>query len=349
MRVMIAHEDVAETTPARVALQGAGHHVEVVTTGEAALAALRRETFDALVIGWMMPDVDGPTICRRLRARVGHQPVVILASPFCGAPARAHAVRVGADELLQQPLSPRALVDTLRKFEGKVRAPRQVPTTASTHGLERTKTWRDLPTLLGSTLIDCTTMDLVWRPVPRPSDEVRATLAMVDVEHMVEVNVGLFATRRTAAALARVMIGDVSTDPATLHDLLGELCNNVLGATKRALLAEHFTFALALESSQRPPTYEGFTATLAPKVIHTFLEGDVELCVVVGFRTPEEVTVASEDLREHMIVGEDIRNEHGALLVAAGTRLSATTAARMGQILRRRRVRVCMPYTPSAA
>lgn len=68
MDILIAEDDPVSRRTLEVILQRWGHRVVVTSDGQAALETLNRDDAPPLaILDWMMPNVDGLTICRRLR------------------------------------------------------------------------------------------------------------------------------------------------------------------------------------------------------------------------------------------------------------------------------------------
>jgi CheY-like chemotaxis protein len=65
---------------ARLALQRAGLIVRVVNNGQEALAAIRDDPPDVVLLDWMMPELDGPETCRQLKSdpATSNIPVIFL-------------------------------------------------------------------------------------------------------------------------------------------------------------------------------------------------------------------------------------------------------------------------------
>ena len=106
-------------------LGAAGLHVAVAGAGEAGLALLVREPFDAVVLDLMLPDIDGLEVCRRLRAQAGATsdlPVLMLTARGDSAD-RVVGLELGADDYLPKPFEPRELLARLRAIlrRGRVR------------------------------------------------------------------------------------------------------------------------------------------------------------------------------------------------------------------------------------
>src|SRR5688572_32899143 len=80
MNVVLAEDDPELQARARLALKRAGFTVTVVGNGQEALDAIRQEPPDVVLLDWMMPELDGPETCRRLKSdpRTAKIPVIFL-------------------------------------------------------------------------------------------------------------------------------------------------------------------------------------------------------------------------------------------------------------------------------
>src|SRR5476651_861279 len=90
----------------------AGFAVTVSSLGAAGIALETRETFDALVLDLMLPDMDGLEVCRRIRARAD-TPILMLTARG-DAMDRVVGLELGADDYLPKPFEPRELLARLR-------------------------------------------------------------------------------------------------------------------------------------------------------------------------------------------------------------------------------------------
>lgn len=68
LSVILAEDDPDIQLVARLALKRAGFIVRVVNNGQEALDAVREQRPDVVLLDWMMPELDGPETCRRLKA-----------------------------------------------------------------------------------------------------------------------------------------------------------------------------------------------------------------------------------------------------------------------------------------
>ena len=68
LSVILAEDDPDIQLVARLALKRAGFTVTVVGNGQEALDAVQRTPPDVILLDWMMPELDGPETCRRLKS-----------------------------------------------------------------------------------------------------------------------------------------------------------------------------------------------------------------------------------------------------------------------------------------
>ncbi|HUE87752.1 MAG TPA: response regulator [Vicinamibacterales bacterium] len=105
MRILVADDDPVSRTVVAAMLRKSGFNVELADDGEQAWAALEHPDAPLLaVMDWMMPGLDGPEICRRLRAVETPTPtyVVLLTSRDAAADI-VEGLRAGADDYVTKP------------------------------------------------------------------------------------------------------------------------------------------------------------------------------------------------------------------------------------------------------
>jgi two-component system, OmpR family, alkaline phosphatase synthesis response regulator PhoP len=80
LSVVLAEDDPDIQLVARLALKRVGFVVRVVGNGLEALAAIREQPPDVVLLDWMMPELDGPETCRQIKAdpAIAGIPVVFL-------------------------------------------------------------------------------------------------------------------------------------------------------------------------------------------------------------------------------------------------------------------------------
>ena len=79
MRILIAEDDFTSCVVLTELLKKQGHEVVAVTSGTEAWATLRQPDAPALaILDWIMPDMDGLEVVRRIRALKTDRPPYIL-------------------------------------------------------------------------------------------------------------------------------------------------------------------------------------------------------------------------------------------------------------------------------
>lgn len=115
-QVLVVDDDPAVLSGLRRALALEGYAVQVAESGEAALALAAAEVPDLVVLDVMLPDLDGLTVCRRLR-ETGSMPIVLLTARDT-VPDRVAGLDSGADDYLVKPF---ALDELLARVRAQLR------------------------------------------------------------------------------------------------------------------------------------------------------------------------------------------------------------------------------------
>jgi two-component system response regulator MprA len=121
-RVLLADDDRAIRESLERALELEGYQVVGVGDGVQALAALRREPLDVVVLDVMMPGVDGLDVCRVVRAAGDRTPILMLTARV-DTPDRVAGLDAGADDYLVKPFELDELLARLRALLRRVEPP----------------------------------------------------------------------------------------------------------------------------------------------------------------------------------------------------------------------------------
>jgi two-component system response regulator MprA len=113
MQVLVVDDERAVRSSLRRALALEGYYVAEAEGGREALALLRGEAPDAVVLDVLMPDVDGLEVCRRLRAAGDRTPVLMLTARDAVSD-RVEGLDAGADDYLVKPFALEELLARLR-------------------------------------------------------------------------------------------------------------------------------------------------------------------------------------------------------------------------------------------
>ncbi len=111
-RILLIEDDPRLARMVEDYLAGAGFRVTHAATGRAGLAQSQRESFDALVLDLMLPDMDGLEVCKELRTK--SQTPILMLTARGDAMDRIIGLEMGADDYLPKPFEPRELLARLR-------------------------------------------------------------------------------------------------------------------------------------------------------------------------------------------------------------------------------------------
>jgi DNA-binding response OmpR family regulator len=124
-QVLVVDDDDTVASVVVTYLERAGHTVERVSDGQAALDAVAKSPPDLMVLDLMLPEVDGLEVCRRVRRTQADLPIIMLTA-LGEAEDRIAGLEVGADDYVTKPFSPRELVlriDSVLRRSSSLRPP----------------------------------------------------------------------------------------------------------------------------------------------------------------------------------------------------------------------------------
>lgn len=79
MKILLAEDDFSTRTILNSILTKWGYEVIATDNGQSALEAmLEKEAPQLAVLDWMMHEMDGPEVCRRLRQEKGEDPLYLI-------------------------------------------------------------------------------------------------------------------------------------------------------------------------------------------------------------------------------------------------------------------------------
>ena len=102
-RILVVEDEVALSDLLRSHLEKEGHVVEQAFEGKHALAAADRARPDLVILDWMLPGVDGLTVCQELRRK--HLMPILMLTARGEVADRVAGLQVGADDYLGKPFS----------------------------------------------------------------------------------------------------------------------------------------------------------------------------------------------------------------------------------------------------
>ena len=119
VRILIAEDDAVSRTVLERTLRGWGHEVIVTRDGDEAWAGLLADDAPQLaVLDWMMPGLEGPEVCRRVRALARPVPPYLILLTAKGQTGDVVAgLDSGADDYVTKPFDRAELRSRLRVGE----------------------------------------------------------------------------------------------------------------------------------------------------------------------------------------------------------------------------------------
>jgi len=123
MRILLVEDEQGLASVLKRGLQEHGYAVDAAGDGEEALAFAESEPYDLIVLDVMLPDLDGFSVCRRLRAMRSTVPVLMLTARD-SIEDRVLGLDCGADDYLVKPFDPRELLARVRALLRRERVQR---------------------------------------------------------------------------------------------------------------------------------------------------------------------------------------------------------------------------------
>ena len=125
--ILIVEDEPAQVEILRYNLEKKGFLISVATTGEEALTIAEEEEPGLVILDWMLPDISGIEICRRLKAQQHTKltPVIMLTARG-EEEDRVRGLENGADDYMVKPYSPNEMIArvqaVLRRFHPEIAA-----------------------------------------------------------------------------------------------------------------------------------------------------------------------------------------------------------------------------------
>ena len=103
-RILVVDDEPSIVDAVATALRYEGYEVEEATNGRDALEAVVRMEPDLVVLDWMLPDIEGIEVGRRLRAR-GFETAILFLTAKDATENKVEALRAGGDDYVTKPFS----------------------------------------------------------------------------------------------------------------------------------------------------------------------------------------------------------------------------------------------------
>jgi diguanylate cyclase (GGDEF)-like protein len=109
MKVLVVEDGRTTRMMLRAAVEKLGHECLTAADGSEAWEIFRREGAEVIISDWLMPGIEGPELCRLVRAQPGPYTYFILLTAFGDYSHALEGMRAGADDFLPKTLEEDAL------------------------------------------------------------------------------------------------------------------------------------------------------------------------------------------------------------------------------------------------
>lgn len=334
-RVLIAEDEQAASLLMKRMVTNAGFEPVLVKDGLSAVREVESGEFHALLIDWMLPELDGIEVARAVSKRPGKRPRIILTSVIDIPSAKSYAMAAGAHDFLPKPIAAARLIEILRSPPANVEHANH-----DSHPIARTKAWAALPAIVTKCVGDLLGAPASTGPeMEVPAAECGAACILMDAAHGWEMTTELLASSAAAREVGTLMLGE-DLDGTSEAEMLAEVLNVVVGAAKTAFFAEGFSLTLGLASRlNAEQCNRAQTDTHAGRIFPVEVGGTI-IGARFMVRAAGSQLVRVEELREGNVLADDVLHPSGGMLLPSGTRLTESAAFRLAQTCRGRKVRV---------
>jgi CheY-like chemotaxis protein len=332
-----------------------------------ALAAIESAAPQIIITDLVLGASDGFDLVRAVRARADHYIYVIMMGGTRTDARLREAFEVGVDDFVVKPLHAEEMIARLRagvrivELEARLRirskeletALRRIDVSAAQRALAKasatsgavaiaadggglsgllgSKGWRGAEELFAKTLADFLQMPAVPTAIgEQPGSPFVADVLLLEPARQLEIGVSVLADDASMRVMATHLLGD--DDPEGARALVLEIGNMMMGALKAALIADGHTFTAGIPSAM--DFAQAREALDAHPIRHRFAVACGESKLELWVRAREKINsqISGRSLVEGMVIGEDLHDTGGMLLLRAGTRLSQTAAVRLARL-----------------
>ena len=111
--ILIVEDEAKLAQFIKLELEYEGYQVTVAPDGLTGLATARELTLDLILLDWMLPNISGPEICRRLRSTGDKVPIILLTAKD-EVSDRVTGLDAGSDDYIIKPFSIEELLARVR-------------------------------------------------------------------------------------------------------------------------------------------------------------------------------------------------------------------------------------------
>ncbi len=119
MRILIVEDEPTSAFLLTAMLQSAGFDTVMARTGLEAYETYLGQEFDAIVTDWMMPELNGIELVKKIRASGQPSPIIIMISALSDDNDREQAISAGVDGFVAKPITKSEILGLIETCRGQ--------------------------------------------------------------------------------------------------------------------------------------------------------------------------------------------------------------------------------------
>ncbi|MGW8248206.1 MAG: response regulator transcription factor [Acidiferrobacterales bacterium] len=133
MRIALLEDDKDQAALVNLWLEGAGHEVKIYPTSREFQKAVARDSYDLLVLDWILPDINGDEVLKWVRETVDWPIPVLFMTQRDAEEDVVHILELGADDYMAKPVSQAVLIARINALGRRAR-PREDEAQSTDYG-----------------------------------------------------------------------------------------------------------------------------------------------------------------------------------------------------------------------
>lgn len=124
-KILVVEDELTNSILLKRLLTKAGYSVVTAHNGSDALKMCEKENFDGILTDWMMPQMDGIELIRRIREKISPIPFIVMITALVSDGAKNYALESGADDYIAKPIDIEELLTRVK--DGLERKKQSIP------------------------------------------------------------------------------------------------------------------------------------------------------------------------------------------------------------------------------
>ena len=137
--LIIDDEEDMRDSCARI-LEKTGLHVDTAPDGPSGLSLIERKTYDLILLDLILPESDGLTLLRHIKAKHLETPVIVI-SAYGTVKTAVEAMKLGAMDLIEKPADIETIAEKIKKAQANKMILVEKKTEKKIRQIMSTKAW----------------------------------------------------------------------------------------------------------------------------------------------------------------------------------------------------------------